>query len=233
MAKFPALLGLVGLSFAGAGCAAAVDYRRWRALGVGGASSSVPGWIRITLLRAKKREPIGTSIYSARIGEPDDGSWLEPIPTRAGPRPECHPYPIPHRQKNQSGTSAAQRTAEQLFAATVKADPAHLEFRTSFFEKHNDAVSLKDWAGSHPVIEQAHGEVGHIHPSDGSMHMIFSPTDAVQVIEAGWGERHPLAGVLPGLPTTYLFIYSPRDEGETGVVGKLLEAATGYMVQAR
>jgi len=50
------------------------------------------------------------------------------------------------------------------------------------------------------------------------MHMIFGPSDARTVIEKGWGERHPLSGVYPGLPVTYLMIYAPRDQEEVAMV---------------
>ncbi|WP_052407664.1 luciferase domain-containing protein [Allokutzneria albata] len=77
------------------------------------------------------------------------------------------------------------------------------------------------------------GEVAHIHPSDGSMHMIFSPTDAITVLEAGWGERHPLAGNYPNMPVPYVFVYSPRTVEQADVVRQLLEAAAAYATGAR
>jgi hypothetical protein len=60
-----------------------------------------------------------------------------------------------------------------------------------------------------------------VHPSDGSTHMILSASDAKTVIDRGWGERHPLAGVLPGLPETNLLIYPPRTAGELAVAARI------------
>jgi hypothetical protein len=45
------------------------------------------------------------------------------------------------------------------------------------------------------------------------------------VIEKGWGERHPLAGVRLNLPDTYLMIYAPRDTSELEVMQQLVRAA--------
>ena len=75
---------------------------------------------------------------------------------------------------------------------------------------------------------RAQGEIAHIHPSDGSMHMTLSPSDAKTVIEAGWGELHPLAGLNEGLPATYIMIYSPRSTEENAVIERILKAAVEY-----
>lgn len=40
----------------------------------------------------------------------------------------------------------------------------------------------------------------------------------LSVIEKGWGERHPLSGVVSVLPKEYLILYAPRDEEELQVV---------------
>lgn len=39
-------------------------------------------------------------------------------------------------------------------------------------------------------------ELAHIHHLDGSLHIVLSPQDARKVIQRGWGELHPLAGLL-------------------------------------
>ena len=57
--------------------------------------------------------------------------------------------------------------------------------------------------GNPAMMPITHAEIGHMHPTDGSMHMILSPSDAKVVIESGWGELHGLAGQVfaPGLRT--------------------------------
>lgn len=39
-------------------------------------------------------------------------------------------------------------------------------------------------------------ELAHIHHLDGSLHVVLSPQDTRKVIQQGWGELHPLAGLL-------------------------------------
>jgi len=114
------------------------------------------------------------------------------------------------------------------FDELVNRRPDLLRYDLSFFERRNQAVFLREPARGHPDAKASQGEVAHVHPSDGSMHMIFSARDARMVIEAGWGECHPLAGRL-NLPDTYILVYPPRDEGEIAVTARLLEAAVGHM----
>lgn len=100
-------------------------------------------------------------------------------------------------------------------------------------DRHNEAVFLNDSArGNHTVVPITHAEVGHMHPTDGSMHFSLSPSDTREVVENGWGELHGLAGQVykpnSQLPATYLMVYAPRDEAELAVTRQILEAAILY-----
>jgi hypothetical protein len=54
------------------------------------------------------------------------------------------------------------------------------------------------------------------------------PPDLVDaVIEAGWAERHPLAG-RGGVPANIVMVYGPRDEDELGIVEELVRASHGF-----
>ena len=48
------------------------------------------------------------------------------------------------------------------------------------------------------------------------------------MIERGWGERHPISGVIV-LPKEYLMIYAPLTEEDVRIVGRILRASVGYM----
>lgn len=86
---------------------------------------------------------------------------------------------------------------------------------------------------------QTGGELAHIHETgDHSLHVVLSPADAKKVIEAGWGQRHALAGWRPlggklekivDIPATYLLIYTPRTAGEIEVVLEIVRAAMRYV----
>jgi len=70
-------------------------------------------------------------------------------------------------------------------------------------------------------------------PPPTSAHSHLSAADAARILDAGWGERHPLAGVRPELPSTYVYVYPPRDEAELAVVAQLLDAAIDHMTSKR
>jgi hypothetical protein len=69
--------------------------------------------------------------------------------------------------------------------------------------------------------------------------VILSPADSKKVIDAAWGQRHPLSGStvfrkLVGekralyLPEEYLLIYAPRNEEEIKIVLNIVKAAVGF-----
>jgi phospholipase/carboxylesterase len=77
-----------------------------------------------------------------------------------------------------------------------------------------------DVALARPELVLRGRELAHIHP-DGSLHVVLPGERAVQAIDAGWAERHPLAEPL-GVPGLVL-LYTPRTEAELDVVLALVE----------
>lgn len=208
------------------------DYRRWRALGVGGLPPTWRGWLRMTRLRMRMKDPLDPAPLRARQGSPEDVAALRGLPERAGKRPRVAPHPVPHRQLTDHAPQALRAELKTLFDARVAADPVRLTYALSHFEKNHEAVTLRDHLCCHADARATHGEIAHIHPSDGSMHMVLSASDAGLVVERGWGERHGLAGVMLGLPLTYTLIYAPRDGSEVEIDGMILDAAVAYMANA-
>lgn len=47
--------------------------------------------------------------------------------------------------------------------------------------------------------ETCRGEIAHVHAIDGSFHMSLHLDDVKELLEKGWGQRHPLAGRGPGV----------------------------------
>ncbi|MDQ0960706.1 hypothetical protein QFZ66_004584 [Streptomyces sp. B4I13] len=222
--------GLAGATFAAA-VATVRDYERWRALGQGGIPHGAKGWLQVTYLRTRMRETKDPTVHLPFIGEAGDGRWLTQLPHRDGVRPRIGRYPVPHRQLDQPGSLRARVAVLDRFDARAAGSPGVLGYRLSAFERHNDAITLLDLDKAPAATRMAKGEVAHIHPGDGSMHMILSPSDAVTALEAGWAERHPLAGMY-GEPLTYLMVYAPRSPEEADVVGQLLDAAVGHATGA-
>ncbi|MEU3297015.1 hypothetical protein ABZ722_32320 [Streptomyces longwoodensis] len=198
------------------------DYRAWKALGPGGLPSSPRGWLTTTRFRLRKTDPFDVTGYGT---DRPTTPLLHTLPRREGPRPSIGHWPVPHRPLDQ-GTGTTMRTAlDASFAETVTANSGFLTMRRSVLEGHCDAVALTDHASAPPELRATRGEIAHVHPGDGSMHMILAAPDARAVIDGSWGERHPLGGVVPPLPSTYLLIYPPRDPTELAVVTGILEAA--------
>jgi alkylhydroperoxidase family enzyme len=222
--ELTSLVALGGLAL-GAGWWARADYHRWIALGPGGLPHTLRGWIRLTRYRLMMRDSLDTAMYAAAARAPGIGV----LPQRAGPRPRMAPYPIPHRQLDQYGGTLIRGELNRLFDAVVSRHSVVVHYQLSHFEKHSQAVTLRRPEFGHRHALASHGEVGHVHSFDGSMHMIFSEADARTVIEAGWGERHPLAGRVLDIPNTYIFVYPPRDAFELQIIERLIEAAIAHM----
>jgi hypothetical protein len=204
-----------------------IDYRSWWALGPGGVPHNLNGWAQVTWLRLWKHDPLDPAVFAGNIGQDWDVRGLGELPLRAGPRPHIDPHPIPHRQKDQFGDAPSLETQRRLFDQEVASNGSLLVYKRSHYELRNDAIWLRDPDKGNPNT-RAQGEIGHIHPSDGSMHMTLSPSDAKRVIEAGWGELHPLAEENGRLPATYMMIYAPRDTEEAAIALQVLRAAVKY-----
>jgi hypothetical protein len=84
----------------------------------------------------------------------------------------------------------------------------------------------------HSIAKKTKREIAHIHTEGGasadySLHLCLSPADCKEVIVNGWGQRMSLAGTL--MPEEYLIIYTPRTIKEVEAVGRIVEAAIGFM----
>lgn len=228
-----ARLAALAVAAAGTGVLAwaVSDYRAWRALGPGGLPSTWRGWLTTTRLRLQKRDPLALAALHRLRGKPDDVETLASLPSRSGGRPTVGPHPVPHRQLTDHAPLALRGGLADAFAARAAADAERLELVRSRFEKNNLAVAARADLRRHPVACSACGEAGHVHPSDGSMHMILSPSDACTAIARGWGELHGLAGHAFDLPPSYTLIYAPRDANEVASVMRILDAAIAYMTR--
>ena len=81
------------------------------------------------------------------------------------------------------------------------------------------------------------GKISHVHSGGRCpVHVTLSPQDCIKVLDAGWGQRHGLAGVkalklLTGfaLSSQYILLYAPRDIAETQSVMEIVPASISYM----
>jgi 2,4-didehydro-3-deoxy-L-rhamnonate hydrolase len=204
------------------------DYQDWVALGLGGIPHTLDGYKTVTMLGKQMKDPFDVSRIAGSIDKPGDIKVLFDLPKREGVRPTIAPFAVPHRQMNQHNDTTTRNNQKQIFDAQVADANYNLIYKMSFLEKHSSGIFLKDSAsGNQTVVPVSHAEVGHIHPTDGSMHIILSPSDTKEIIEKGWGELHGLAG-QGAAAKTYMMIYSPRNDMELEITKKILEAAVKY-----
>jgi len=160
------------------------DYQAWVALGVGGLPHTLEGYRIVKSLNKIMADPVDVGRIESLIGAKDDKAFLGKLPKRKGLRPTIAPYAVPHRQTDQFNDPQIRGLQIKIFDNQVAQNASLIHYETSGFERNNKAVFLNDTLQANPKMNKiAHGEIGHIHPSDGSMHMTFlSPSDAKTVV---------------------------------------------------
>ncbi|KAF2276109.1 uncharacterized protein EI97DRAFT_398768 [Westerdykella ornata] len=203
------------------------DYLLFLSLGPGGTPSTPLGYLKIKLLSLiSLRDPLRPLPIPPHF-RPQKG-YLTPtsLPKRHGPRPVIRGI-APQRQK----TDISPPHIYQAFVHELQllaADPENLLVeRTSCFEKHSSGLF-----STAPITRTCGGEVCHVHPSDGSLHLTLHPADARILIEAGRGERHPLAKggwFRRFVPKEFVLVYAPRDAEEVRVVREVVAASVWWV----
>ncbi|MEU3513493.1 hypothetical protein ABZ733_37785 [Streptomyces longwoodensis] len=181
-------------------------------------------------MRLQSRDPFkvrGTG------GAADNGSanpTMLSLPPRQGKRPRVSRHPVPHRVLDRPPPEALRQAVQQILDDLAIQHAPATEFRTSLWEKNNRALFLRRESCS--AQSDGHNgparEVGHIHPSDASMHVTLAPGDAQKVIDLGWGQLHALAGGKQGLPATYTLLYPPRCDADLAPIRAILTAAVHH-----
>lgn len=145
---------------------------------------------------------------------------------RTGPKP-CTHYGIPHQQRDQTPSDAIYERTASLFLAM----PGTEQGASLISVPGARALFLPDCQRCNEAAFFRGREFAHIHPSyDGSFHMILSETDCAEVLDRGWGERHPLAEAGKIQPTVTM-IYAARDEPEIDVILTIATASKRYAEQ--
>ena len=215
-------------------CAAAWarwDFKQWLLLGKGGLPSTFKGWLRVTRMRLRTRDPFETAHLANGREKVTEVDTLSDLAPRGRMRPRVGAHPVPHRQLNQRISAELFDALQQVFDAEVRANASTVEYALSFFEKQTLAITCRAPLGGDLArlpMDGARAEIAHVHALDGSMHMVLSPRDAVSAVRLGWAELHGLAGRAMKLPPTYAMVYAPQSSAEIPVIRKLLRAAIAY-----
>lgn len=185
------------------------DYNNFLSLGPGGTPATIQGYIRITCLRMLSLRDPFTAPKPDPNRLPKAGVLsAQVLPYRAGPRPVVAGI-APQRQLDQHGDRrcyfALRRAMERLSAQ----NPTKFGTERSCLEKHGLALFAR-----HPLQTNCQGEICHVHDSDHSMHMSLHPDDIKEILQKGWGQRHPLAwkGKYIQMPVAqeFVMVYAPR-----------------------
>jgi len=202
------------------------DYYCFLSLGPGGTPSNFYGYCKITLLRlVALSNPTAPAEIPAEL---ENTGYLprSGIPKRQSVRPNVLGI-APQRQMNQRPQQNVIQHLSHSLANLARDHPRLLKIATSSFEKHCPALY-----SNREVNITSRGEVAHLHSLDGSLHMTLHPEDAKTVIEAGWGERHPLARggwCSRFVPKNFVMIYAPRTTEEVAVVMEIIKAGIGWV----
>lgn len=223
------------------------DYMR---VGRGGTPSTFAGWRRNKILLL-----ISLILQADVYGDPYLDPMTEPcrgrlfgLPPRMGKRPEIVGL-APQRQGNQRVNPQTETAMVAILNRKASENP-DLVMQQSFFEGHLCALRKRfpayvEPAGTPRSVNEWGGEICHVHkPDGGSAHIILHPGDAQEVIQAGYGERHPLAccaehwiwrfyhhairGTRLPLPFNFVLLYAPRDADEMAIFERIVDAAIWF-----
>lgn len=161
----------------------------------------------------------------------DEGlSYLsKPVPPRAGGRPKIMSRILPQRQVVEPIEPATRQRLLNLVHDLGEKHPELFEVKPSKTEGRTadglyvreDLATMNSQVRKSRIIDR---EIAHAHPSDCSLHVWVSNTDARKVIEAGWGQRFP----LPPAPAGWIMVYAPRNESEMDVIEDIVKAAAHW-----
>ena len=154
--------------------------------------------------------------------------YLKSLPHRDKPRPTTRGI-APHRQIDQKPDEQTYNKLARALEAMAPGKNNDIVIGTSCFEKNGTGLF-----STNPVNQTCRGEIVHLHASDSSLHLTLHPADANIMLEAGWGERHPLAGVFRRfLPVGFVMVYAPLCDEEIDTVLEIVRAATWYVSSGR
>lgn len=240
-AKDRPVLSATGAIVIGAAAVAYIDYRSYIALGPHGLPDNFQGWLtQLKMARMARKDTTALAPYDldSVAGPHDKTSFLpksqaDGLSWRPGNRaPHVVGFAAPQRQTTEQASGATKKAMFSYLDALVAANGEALQTQTSVLEGPVPAMGMKGFArmgtdDQPEVLKRTRGEMCHIHPPDGSTHLVMSLADQRRVIELGWGRRHRLSGSKI-LPWNYTFIYAPRDEQEMEVWKTIVTAAAKF-----
>ncbi|OAQ59543.1 phospholipase/carboxylesterase [Pochonia chlamydosporia 170] len=209
------------------------DYRAYVALGPHGLPDNFWGWYKqLKMSRIARKDITVPAPYDLKAVKDTAGpnattSYLtKPLERRSGQRPTVPNFTAPQRQITATASTEMKLLMNQYIESLVKSNDDTLQLQLSHLEGPVPALQLKDGINRPPYLNPTRGELAHVHPPDGSTHLVLSLEDSKTVIERGWGQRHRLSGSLIGWG--YTLVYAPRDQEEFRTWKNIVYAAACY-----
>ncbi|KAK4164092.1 hypothetical protein QBC43DRAFT_211730, partial [Cladorrhinum sp. PSN259] len=223
------------------------SYGEYRDVAQPGKKPTVAGWLRVAFLVHLARVNVLEPPRLKPTEEPYRGRIFA-LRKRRGPRPTVRKV-APTRQVDQQASPAMFYRLVHMLRMYQFADAQTLQIKMSFLE---DGIQALFWnvgdrsVGAINQREEWGGEIAHVHATDSSLHVLLHPEDVKAVIEAGWGERHPLCAnekwffrfLYHGLgekplpvPAGWTLIYAPRNNNELDTIRPIVAAAIWYATQ--
>ncbi|KAF2658699.1 hypothetical protein K491DRAFT_689997 [Lophiostoma macrostomum CBS 122681] len=213
------------------------DYLDYVSLGPHGLPDTFWGWYKQLswTLGARNDVTVPAPYNIDTVAGPHDRSSFLFSNGKKGPRsrpgkaPGILRFVAPQRQTTEL---ASEKMKSKMFAYLediVLKDSVHFQTHLSVLEGPVPALQIKDFANiaERPAVYTwTRGEVCHIHPPDGSTHVVLSLADQRRAIELGWSRRHRLSGGM--LPWNYTLIYAPRNDEEFEIWKTIVDAGTKF-----
>ncbi|KAK8035197.1 hypothetical protein PG993_010192 [Apiospora rasikravindrae] len=173
------------------------DYRAYIAMGPHGLPRQPPG-----LHHAAEDAPDTKATEKIRPGsgealERAQRSFLLPVSSSGGNSSSslASVTSSPRSASSRGCATAAMKRDMNAFLDALAAANGEVLLRgLSRLEGTVPAVQAAEGKAAATVTKETRGEILHVHPADGSTHMVLSLADSRRVIETGWGERHRLSG---------------------------------------
>ncbi|NRQ34632.1 hypothetical protein HII36_22740 [Nonomuraea sp. NN258] len=145
------------------------------------------------------------------------------LPVRAGDRPRTQ-LTMPHVQLSQNSTDVLRERLTSWMSdelPVTERGPSEISVPSSiaFFL----APHIRPPEGALLLPPRRTAEFAHIH-ADGSLHLCLSLEDQQELLDKGWGERHPKYSP----ENNVLMLYGPRTDEEFDVVKSVIAACYRY-----
>jgi hypothetical protein len=210
------------------------DYLDYVSLGPHGLPDSFWGWYKqLSWTFGARNDVTVPAPYNIdTVAGPHDKDRFLPnkgLAPRQGKSPGILRFVAPQRQTTELASDKMKNRMFAYLDETVSKDPERFQTKLSVLEGPVPALQIKGFADIEPkpaVYKWTRGEICHIHPPDGSTHVVISLEDQKRAIELGWSRRHRLSGGM--LPWNYTLVYAPRNDEEFEIWKIFVDAGAKY-----